>query len=203
VADIRRGRAIRRTQDTTSRSVNVRTIREQMMGEGDLTRDQFERLELSDGRLPEGESVLTLFYSTDPKYTQYLDLGVSDPLDTESNDIMAIEALIVERTGEINKVIANSTDYAEKQLARQALNALIYLHKHYQDPEGSLQITLGEYAPVTGAEGADPRVRNIDLTSPNAEEDAGAGKTQDVAGQQNHADDRPQTDGPAKPAKKR
>jgi len=38
--------------------VDARTMREQMLGDGDLTEAQFERLELEDGRLPDGSEGL-------------------------------------------------------------------------------------------------------------------------------------------------
>jgi hypothetical protein len=79
-ADTKKVRADRRVQDMATRSLTPRIMREQMVGDGDLQRSQFEQLELADGRLPDGACVLALFYSEDPKVKELLDLGVDDPL---------------------------------------------------------------------------------------------------------------------------
>ena len=64
----------------------IRIERLIMLQNGRLTQQQFEELELSDGRLPNGDSVTTLFYSTDKGLLQYLKLaGIDDPLDVDAN----------------------------------------------------------------------------------------------------------------------
>ena len=49
------------------------------MADGDITQDQFIEMELDDGRLEDGTSVLTLFVNDD--YAELLDIGVDNPLD--------------------------------------------------------------------------------------------------------------------------
>lgn len=66
VAEIKRIRIEGHRQAIMTGTVSTRVIREQMLNDGDLDRSQFERLELEDGRLADGTSVLALFYSEDP-----------------------------------------------------------------------------------------------------------------------------------------
>jgi len=64
-AEIRRTRSERRVDDLGSGVTDIRTEREIMLTEGELTEAQFIALELEDGRLPDGEDVLALFDSPD------------------------------------------------------------------------------------------------------------------------------------------
>ncbi len=63
--------------------LDVRGVREQMLADGDLTQEQFERMELNSGRLPDGTDLLNAFH--DPEMSELLDLGFDNPLDTEAN----------------------------------------------------------------------------------------------------------------------
>lgn len=148
-AEIKRIRADRRRQDASTKTMDTRTLRQQMLDDGDMTDDQFEALELADGRLEDGTSVLALFYSEDPQVTQYLDLGVDDPLDivgnssevapsakeTEENpqedptEMILIE--IRELVAECNRVMVNTRKPDEFKAARKAFYALLKLEDVY------------------------------------------------------------------------
>ncbi|MHC4104491.1 MAG: hypothetical protein ACYSR9_06090, partial [Planctomycetota bacterium] len=78
-------RAQTRERDIADGVVNIRIAREQAFGDGDLSQGQFEELELSDGRLPDGTSVLNLFLTTDPAMQELLSISVPNPLDVEAN----------------------------------------------------------------------------------------------------------------------
>lgn len=85
VADSRKVRAEKRQIDSQTGALDKRAMREQMLADGDIDRGQFERLELRDGRLADGSSILSLFYSDDRQISKMLDLGVDDPLDVSGN----------------------------------------------------------------------------------------------------------------------
>lgn len=128
VAEIRGKRAERHERDLLSGSVDVRTVREQMVDDGDLTQDQFVAMELEDGRLEDGSDVLTLFMNDD--YIDLLDIGVDDPLDVQENDksevLLAIEAKRRELWGELN-----SATPRHRRPVREALAALDKLEDMY------------------------------------------------------------------------
>lgn len=86
-AVIRDIRARNRERDGVQVGVlNIRTMREQMLADGEMTREQFVRIELSDGRLESGAPVQTLFYSRDPMVAELLDLDVTLPTVVSQND---------------------------------------------------------------------------------------------------------------------
>lgn len=143
IADIRKVRADRRVQDNTTGAMNSRLMREQMVETGDLNRSQFERLELVDGRLPDGMSVLSLFYSRDPVMKKYLNVGAQDPLDVEANEPEAIFEMVQERLTEINEDMVNTHNSELRYKGMQAQSALIYLRQHYLDPINTLPNTMG------------------------------------------------------------
>jgi hypothetical protein len=76
-ADIRGKRSATRKQDIDTGTINLRTAREQMLEEEELTQAQFRALELADGRLEDGRSVLSLFY--DPLFADLLKLEGEPP----------------------------------------------------------------------------------------------------------------------------
>jgi hypothetical protein len=79
-AEVRGKRAITRKEDLSSNIVSMRTAREHALRDNDLTQEQFEELELQDGRLPDGMPVLTLFYSKDPLVKELLQLSIPEPM---------------------------------------------------------------------------------------------------------------------------
>jgi len=131
-ADIKLVRANRRAQDIDSGLITSRTARLQMLSDGDLTRSQFEIMELEDGRLPDGSSVLTLFYKEDSDLQEWLDLG-GNPLDVEGNDRMAIFDMINDKKALIYRVVANENNHAKRKKALQAIAALNELERLYRD----------------------------------------------------------------------
>lgn len=141
--------------------VDERTVREQMLHDNDLTLPQFIRMELIDGRLEDGTTVLSLFF--DPDYTSMLDLGVDDPLDTKANDAsVMLDAISAQRNILLGDVVTANKNY--KKLVQQGLAALDELELAYggrsteltkpkppgalpeeEIPEGELSITEEEF----------------------------------------------------------
>ncbi|GAH66541.1 unnamed protein product, partial [marine sediment metagenome] len=133
-AEIRNIRSEGTERNINTGALNTRVSREQMMDNGDVTKVQFERLELEDGRLLDGTSVLTLFYKTDPAYEKYLSVGISDPLNVFAYEPIAISEVIIEQMREVAKAIANEDNPAEREVAIQCMFALLALQKLYEDP---------------------------------------------------------------------
>ena len=177
-AEIRQIRSMAQERQINSGALNVRILREKMVEDGDISQSQFERLELTDGRLPDGTTVLALFYKEDKQYSQYLNLGVDDPLDPSTNDPNAILALIAERVADVSRAIVNQKDPAQRYIATQCLLALINLQKHYLNPNEMARMILGEQTDsqnVAGKPRTENRLRREDLTSPNEDEELDEG----------------------------
>jgi len=143
-AEIQKVRADSRVQDVGSGVVNTHINREIMLDHGEITRNQFARLELEDGRLMDGTSVLTLFWSDDPLVSKYLDLETDDPLDIESNDEDSIKIIIGEKATILAKVIVNEKDDENKIVLQQALSALEKLEEFYDHPQKITSALLGK-----------------------------------------------------------
>jgi len=127
-AEIKAKRMERHVAAVTAGLSDIRTMREQMLQDGDLTEAQFQRMELEDGRLPDGSDVLTLFHSAD--FKDLLDLGVEDPLDIDANDPTEMISSISARRKEIMRSWA-AANFGERNRLRQALAALDRLELFY------------------------------------------------------------------------
>lgn len=179
-AEIREIRANKRVQDSATEAVNERVMHEQMTDDGDVSRSQFERLELDSGRLPGGTSVLTLFYSNKREISQYLEMGVENPLDVYNNDPDSVLSAIVDNRAKVMETLANTTSPSKRWYAMQAEAALTYLEIEYIGEKDD------EMDEGTTSNWVDSRIRNVDLTQPTEN---------DTAPQESlkpHADDKPQ-----------
>jgi hypothetical protein len=114
-----------------TKAMNLRTIREQMLSNGDLEKAQFIKQELEDGRLEDGTSVLTLFY--DASYGDLLSMGDENVTDVSvvSNPTM-IEQSIKDKKLDILKRQAVVENYREKARLDNAMAALNELEKTYK-----------------------------------------------------------------------
>lgn len=145
-AEIREKRSTTHERNLRAQAVSVRTVRERMLDDGDLTDAQFEALELEDGRLEDGTDVTILFY--DPAFRDLLTLPVEDPLAAEENDpqtvLAAIQAQVREVLAHLAKLSANSraglSVAREQHRARQALAALRALERLYQGEQERLNL---------------------------------------------------------------
>jgi hypothetical protein len=123
-SEIRKTRASTRKENLAAGTMTVRIAREEMVTNGEIDLSQFREMELEDGRLPDGESVITLFVSDDPAYQELLDLEVEEPLLTIANDpeemLVSIELAAIE-------AMYIATNSPNKPLATKANNALAAL----------------------------------------------------------------------------
>jgi hypothetical protein len=83
-ANIKDIRGRNRERDLGTGAINVRTARIKMAADGDLSREGFLNMELSDGRLMDGKSISVLFYSKDPVHSRLLNF-MDNPLSIIDN----------------------------------------------------------------------------------------------------------------------
>jgi hypothetical protein len=159
-------RSQRRERDLKSKSIDVATTRERMVNEGDITQEQRVRMELEDGRLADGTSLLNLFYSTQETFSRLLDVGMDDPLDNTDVNLVELDGNLSEKVKELRGLIANSPDGTRKNNYVIAFYALMALGKHYgittMFPE--LKEDMGYTSGSAGGDlqnaGGSPRVEN-------------------------------------------
>lgn len=111
--------------------LDMRAAREHALAAGDLTQAQFDRLELADGRLPDGSDVIGLFHVDDEPFMTWLDLGVDSPLSVSANDALTMLSEIDRAAVNVQDVVANTNNIAVKSQAEQALAALSKLKELY------------------------------------------------------------------------
>ena len=133
-AEIREFRSKYWASGLSSGIIDVRTAREQMLEAGDLTEQQFEDMELGDGRLPDGTDVLNLFYSLDPVMQQMLAIGEGDVLNTEANSREIMLPAIEDKLIEIRAILVNPSRPKEFDAAKMAYAALMALKRLYSQP---------------------------------------------------------------------
>lgn len=132
-AEIRKERAATRERNLNTGMTSIRVEREGMLHEGEISKSQFEELELEDGRLPNGDSVLTLFKTTDEMIAPLLDLGLDEPLLINMHD--PLDALIAIELAAVNAqglLADESVRPRQRDAAQQALSALAKLKDIYQ-----------------------------------------------------------------------
>lgn len=152
-----------------SGSMDTHTARAQMVEVGDLERGQYERLELEDGRLEDGTTVLTLFYAKDPEVKKYLNLPVEDPLDIDENSWEELKEPVEKNKTMAMTTIVNSAQSDERWSAQKALSALKELEKLYQPEPLPVENPPADNQD-DGTTKPDPRRRRIDLARPKAPE---------------------------------
>ena len=147
-AEIRDVRSQRHERNVGGGIITVRTAREQMLSDGDLTPPQFESMELEDGRLPSGDSVLSLFFSTDKDIQALLKLNMTNPLKIDEERIESAITQIDAAILKVQEAIAIEGWSTQKQKARQALAALEHLKAKWEE---SVELEEEEEpAPVPG-----------------------------------------------------
>jgi predicted transcriptional regulator len=111
-------------------------------------------MELADGRLPNGDDVLTLFSSTDNLFLTLLDLGVDDPLAIDFNDPLDMLLEIEGAALDAQDQLVGASSRAEREKVEQAVTALGKLKELYQ--EIVAQQIAQEQAVEEGGEGEQP-----------------------------------------------
>jgi hypothetical protein len=173
-ADTKEVRSRRWATSIKSGTMDNHTARAQMVEVGDLERGQYERLELEDGRLTDGTSVLALFHSDDKDIKKLIDLGVDNPLDNITNTWDGIKVAVDKQSVDAMTIIVNSPNPDERWFAHQALAALRELRKLYGQQD-YLDTKPAPTNPNTqggpqgdGTTQPDPRLRKVDLARPSA-----------------------------------
>lgn len=133
-AAIRDTRSMARERDLRNGVSSIRTERELALQAGEISQDQFDELELQDGRTPEGFPVLFLFFSGDSVMKRWLG-GIieGDPTDVEVENAEVVLEGIRERKVSLFQEIENISDGKRLARAKQALAALETLQALYQD----------------------------------------------------------------------
>jgi hypothetical protein len=165
-AEIEKLRSERRQRDLGTGASSMRIEREKMLAWGEIDQSQFARMELEDGRMPDGVSVLTLFFSDNEMIGTMLDNTYENILDIDQNDPIDIFKYINTRRAEISKMLANSRSIRKVETARQALAALNALGDEYL-MSGAVEERTDE------PENRMFPTRREDLTSPNQTEELG------------------------------
>lgn len=170
VAEIKEKRAKQRETDLNTGVIDVRTAREQMLSSGDVTDQQFARMELEDGRLPDGGDVLQLFSSTEDAFIRLLDLDVDEPLAIDVHDpadmLIAIDVAALNAQDEL----ANATSAKAQARAEQSLSALGKLKDMYVDI--LTQELQAEVEAEIEAEGGQPEQAEQEQEQTEGEEEA-------------------------------
>jgi hypothetical protein len=127
-------RSTARGRDVTTGIMTVRASRHQMLRAGEIQEEDFDEMELTDGRLPDGNDILSLFYSTDFYYSAALKIpSLPDPIDYENNDpyfaLDAIKPALIKAWG----LFENETNPVKRKKARQVIAALEKLQEAYRE----------------------------------------------------------------------
>ncbi len=144
-------------------AVDSRTMRENQLADGDISQEQFDRLESRDGRLPEGTPILTLFHN--PDYTDILALPVDNPLDKRMNEA----ALMLSEIDTLRNLImmalvgANPGEKKRLQLALAALDQLAQIYGGQSEVMAQQERpTPAKPKPEEGEEEGEEEVEQID-----------------------------------------
>lgn len=130
-------RSTSRTRDIMGATLNTRVAREHMLRYGELTDQQFEELELGDGRLPDGTSLMSLFFDSDEIYSTLLSLGVEDPTDVEANDPGKMDKAIHRQLKQVWIILNGTSAERDRKKLRYSAAALENLKKQYIEKKKS------------------------------------------------------------------
>lgn len=189
-ARIRSLRSTARTRDIMGGVTTVRISRVQMLRMGEVTRAEFNEMELEDGRLPDGTSTDSLFFSADPVYSSVLVFAVDDPTDLTANDPAEVKADILTNLQKAWQELETITNLQARQKIRQAIGALVHLQKRCDEavqtvtsqnmmmgltPEGEPQ-PVPPGAPAAGAGAVAGQASKKGLPQPGAKAPEQGGK---------------------------
>lgn len=168
-ADVKYRRAERREKDIGDGVIDVRIAREQALSDNDLTRAQFNRLELNDGRLPDGNSVLSLFLSPDDTIQSLLALSVGDVLNIAANvaDKDFILENIVDRRLNAIALLSEAGRPQQKETLHQVIKALDELEALYKSLPSSNVGNPGSQTDMIEPEGNQVKERTLHSTQFN------------------------------------
>jgi len=136
-------RSTARQRDLTTGSTTVQVERARMLRNAEITEEEYAQMELLDGRLPNGASVIALFFSRDPLYIAFLDFDSENITNPKENDIESVLGQIdeQEKLAYIALEVAPTRNVNRKLF--EILAALSYLRALYEgdrDLEEALSI---------------------------------------------------------------
>jgi hypothetical protein len=137
-------RSTARQRDLTTGSTTVQVERSRMLRTGEITEDEYASMELLDGRLPNGASVIALFFSRDKMYQTFLDFGVenvTNPEDNEPTDAILKEIDLRERAAYEALEVAPTQKITRKLFEiLAALGHLRALYDGYEEEKELLRV---------------------------------------------------------------
>lgn len=135
-AEIRKTRAEQRKTDLEDQVYTLRTAREQALSSGDITQEQFNSMELEDGRLPSGDPAITALNIKDIQmealFVPVFDASTGNPLDIDANDPIDMIIAIDEAALVATDATQNAPSARQKRKARIVLAALGELKTIYE-----------------------------------------------------------------------
>jgi len=141
VAIIRDIRGRNRDRDLNDGAINIRAARSMMLRDRDLSTDEFEDMEIRDGRLPDGTNISILFYSSDPILKRALDF-MPNPLSIEErrqkNELDSSVVMIQTQRQSVLKEWSSTGSGAKARRLKQAYYALDWLEEQYLFAAGRL-----------------------------------------------------------------
>lgn len=123
-----------------SGTMSVRVARQRMMDQGDISRPEFNMMEIDAGRLPDGQEVGVLYFSSEPVFDRHLSplqdlLVVRDNIGTDVGDEeQRTESLITiekAKSGVLEELAKTTSDKKREQL-KMSCAALNWLHEKYE-----------------------------------------------------------------------
>lgn len=114
-----------------------------MLEAGDISREEFIRQQLADGKLEDGRPISVLFFTDDKILKPLLTLsGIADPLIYEDNDKdVVIREIQVQRSLTL-QLLAETPSRAQNKRALSALAALDWLEKEYENVPEEVPLAL-------------------------------------------------------------
>lgn len=183
-SDIRTKRAESRYKDLSSGITTIRVERERMVESGEITPQQFEDMELADGRQSDGADVLQLFYSDDRHIQTMLSMPeLIEPTDITANDpSVAIQSIEAAK----RRIYELSAKYASTRVmrsSRRSIAALNRLRSLYEEAATQTIRPVESYTEEPTADALssppDDPTTNIDGTPETEVADPGATPTGD------------------------
>jgi hypothetical protein len=142
---------------------------------GDITREEFTRLQHTDGKLENGMPVAILYESSDPLIMALLSLeGIDDPLIFEDNDPDEVTREIHVALTRVYELLATTSSLSQRQKALEALAALDWLKAEYASQQMSNLAAMAN--PEEGEEdGQHDTVPTSEPGEPTGEDGDGSG----------------------------
>lgn len=127
-------RSAARQRDISAGITTIQAERARMLRNGEITEEEYELMELADGRLPNGMDVLNLFYSTQEPFASLLSGPFTEILNPEVNNPEEVISWANAKRIEILHLLERAA-YRRARKYKQAMMAiekLIALYRNYQ-----------------------------------------------------------------------